>query len=144
MPVDGFHGYGTVLKVGDGTSPEQFTALAALTRIKIPGMETNSIDVSHLTTLEAIRRMIPGMITLGKCGGSGLYKPGDASQAAGLATRQKNRTISNYVIALSDDDESEVEFEAFVSKFDPGEAALDAMVPFEFELTLTGFSYVIP
>lgn len=142
MP-DGFHGYGTVLKVGNGASPEVFTPIAALTRIKIPGLETNAIDVSHLTTLDSIRRMIPGMITAGKCSFSGLLIPGDSTHN-GLVTRQKAGTISNYVIALSDEEESEVEFEAFVSKFDPGEAALDQMVPFEGELTLTGDNYVMP
>lgn len=143
MPVDGFHGYGTILQVGDGASPEVFTAIAALTRIKIPGQETNGIDVSHLTTADSRRRMIPGMITLGKCGGSGLYIPGNATHA-GMKTRQAAGTISNYKIVLSDALDSEVTFEAFVSKFDPGEAALDQMVPFDFELTLTGDSLVVP
>lgn len=143
MPVDGFHGYGTILKVGDGASPEVFTAIAALTRIKIPGQETNAIDVSHLTTADSRRRMIPGMITLGKCSFSGLYIPGNTTHA-GLKTRQQAGTISNYQIVLSDEADSVVEFEAFVSKFEPGEAALDAMVPFEGELTLTGDSLTVP
>ena len=142
MP-DGFHGYGTILKVGNGASPEVFTPIAALRKIKIPGLESSSIDVSHLTTLESIRRFIPGMITAGKCGISGIYIPGDASQG-GLVSRQRAATISNYIIALSDSEESEVEFEAFVSKTDPGEAGIDQLVEFSAELTLTGDNIVIP
>lgn len=138
--VDGFHGYGSTFKVGSGSSPETFTAVASIKRIKVPGLATADIDVAHLTSVDAFRKMIPGMKSAGKFGFTGNYRPANATHknsGRGLLKLWKDRTIFNFMIVLSDADETEWECEGYVSALDPGEAGLDSVVEISGEITLT-------
>jgi hypothetical protein len=138
--ADGFHGYGTLLKVGSGTSPETFATVAAVKRIKPPAERTADIDVSHLESPNARRQNIPGMRSGDKLQVGGLYLPQNATQGntgRGLIKLQRDRTIANFQIVFSDDDQSVWAITGYVSLFDPGEAGLDAAVEFSAEITLT-------
>jgi hypothetical protein len=139
MP-DGFHGYGTVLQVGDGASPEVFTSIAALSSIKLPTLSTADIDMSHLTTTNAFREMLPGMRSAGKVGFTGNYTPAGATHknaSGGLLFLQRTRAIVNWKIVLSDPDSTEWLFTGYVSNIDPGEAGLDSKVEISGEITIT-------
>lgn len=146
MP-DGFHGYGTVLKVGDGASPEVFTAVAAVASLKAPGITNGKIDASHLSVTNRRKRYIVGMGELTVVTGRANYLPANATHknaANGMLALANSGATNNWLIVFSDDDDSEMEFSGFVTKWEPSEAANDSLVSFDFEITPDGDNIGLP
>jgi predicted secreted protein len=54
-------GYGTTLQVGDGASPEAYTAIAEVFRISGVGVSRDTIEVTHLTSDDEWKEFIYGM-----------------------------------------------------------------------------------
>lgn len=54
-------GHGTLFKVGDGATPEEFTAL--LEQVEIPGFEIamDALDATHMDSPDAFREYIAGL-----------------------------------------------------------------------------------
>jgi hypothetical protein len=54
-------GYGTTLQVGNGASPEAFTAIAEVFRITGIGVNRETIEVSHLLSDDEFKEFVYGM-----------------------------------------------------------------------------------
>lgn len=137
---DAFHGYGSTYKVGDGASPEVFTAVAEVTSIQPGAMSTEAIDATHLTSANAHKEKIPGIKDTGVFTITGNYLPGNATQngaTRGLLKLWNDRTVFNAKLVLSDDDTTEWEHSGFVSNFAIGEVGNDDKVSFTAEITLS-------
>lgn len=142
---DAIHGYGAQLMVGDGTSPEQFEAIAAVTRITPGAMETADIDRTHLRSPDAHREHMPGMRDSGPFELEGVWLPGEESQSnqgggsgpfngGGLVALWRARTTHNFKIVLIEAAGSpsgfEWPFRGYISRFQPGEIGPDDKINF--------------
>lgn len=153
---DAFHGYGSQLLVGDGTSPEVFWAIADVVSITPGDMSTAVIEKTHLRSTEAHREKIAGLRDSGPFTVQLNWRPTHESQSntgglgafvsGGLVKFWRDRTVKNWKIVLSDGSPgTEWPFTGFVSKFQPGEIGADDKVSATVEITPTGdFSADLP
>lgn len=147
-PAEGsFHGYGTQLMVGDGTSPENFEAVAEVKSITFGDMTTAVFDRTHLRSPDAHREKLAGLRDSGPFQLSCNWRPKHESQnnqgggsgafaAGGLLYMWINRLTKNFKIVLSDESPAtEVPFAGVITKFQPGQVGADGGVDLSVEIT---------
>ena len=105
---------GTVLKIGDGNSPEVFTAVGEIKEIGGPSGSAPVIDVSNLSSTK--REKIMGLPDEGQVSMSLNYDHNDAQQTA-LRTARTARTAKNFTIETSDSPSQTLSFTAYVLEF---------------------------
>jgi hypothetical protein len=75
-------GHGTIIAVGDGASPENFTTISEVTSVSPPGTQIDMIDATHMESPDRYREYITGL----KDGTDGSiemnFVPGGAGQLA--------------------------------------------------------------
>lgn len=139
--TDEILGYGATLKVGNGASPEVFTAIAKLTSIKPGKMTTGVVDKTHLVSPDTHREKKPGIKDTAAFTATGAYLPLNTTQGSsgiGLAKLWKDRTISNFQVVVPDGlGTTLLEFEAFVSGLEIGSVEVDKDIMFTAEFTPT-------
>jgi Lambda phage tail tube protein, TTP len=155
-PGEAFTGYGAQLMVGQGgVSPETFVAIADIETITPGEMSTNVIEKTHLRSPEAHREKLAGLRDSGAFALAGNWRPthgshnnagGDGFTNGGLIALWRTRKEANFKIVLPDGSPgTEWPFRGVVTKFQPGEIAGDAKVPFTAEITPLGdFSADLP
>lgn len=97
MSTSAFLGSGTLLKIGDGASPEVFTTIGEVTSIGNFGQENDLVEVTHLqsTAKEYIYGLPDGVEVPIACN----YLPTNAQQVALLAA-QAARTTKNFKLVM--------------------------------------------
>jgi hypothetical protein len=92
------HGYGTLLKRGDGAMPEVFTPIAEVVNIDVP-LSRDELDGTHHQSPNAWRQFKPGLKS-GEVSFEGNYLPSDPTHdaATGLAKDFNDPLIHNYQI----------------------------------------------
>ena len=130
---------GTLLKMGDGASPEVFTAIAELANIDPPELNRNEIDVSiHNEGEESI---LTGMLRQGKINLVVNYLPGNATHnaATGLLSKIDGNTKQNYrIVWPASAGASYWEFPAYVTNFKPTGGGLDVARQANISLRIAG------
>lgn len=101
MPSNAISAYGTLLKRGDGGSPETFTTVPEVRSISGPSMETDEADVTTHSSAAfgAFREFILTLIDAGTIEFDINYVPSD-SVHAGLRSDFLNRTKRNWQLVL--------------------------------------------
>lgn len=101
MPTAAISGYGTLLKRGDGGSPETFTTVGEVRSISGPTIETDEADVTtHSSAASgAFREFILTLIDAGNVEFDINYVPTDPTHI-GLRQDLINRTKRNFQIVL--------------------------------------------
>lgn len=101
MATAAISGYGTLLKRGDGGSPETFTTVGEVRSISGPTMETDEADVTTHSSAAAgaFREFILTLIDAGTVEFDINYVPGDPTHV-GLRTDFLARTKKNWQIVL--------------------------------------------
>lgn len=96
--------FGTLVKVGDGASPENFTTIAELKKITGPAMVAGVIDVTVHNSGTPWRRFISGLLDGGEVKLDLNFVPQNAthSYSAGLLQSFVNRTKGNIQIVFPD------------------------------------------
>lgn len=136
------HGYGAQLMMGDGTSPEQFEAIAAIRNIQFGSMDTKDINNTHLRSPDAHEEHKPGMRDSGAFQCEAIWLPEEESQSnagggsgpfsgGGIIAKWRARTTHNFKIVLDrpgSPNAIEWEFSAYVSKFQPGTVGKDDII----------------
>jgi Lambda phage tail tube protein, TTP len=117
---------GTLLKVGDGASPEVFTTIAEIANLEPAELSRNEIDVSiHNEGEESI---LTGMLRKGKVNVTINYLPSNATHnfATGLLDAIYTNERRNYrIVWPASAGASYWEFEAYVTNFKPMGGGLD-------------------
>lgn len=152
-----FHGYGSQLLVGDGTSPEAFHSVADVISITPGEMSTAVIDSTHLRSPAAHREKIAGLRDSGPFTLMCNWRPGHGSQnnegdpsitsfaSGGMIAFWIDRTPRNFRIKCSDEDTTVFPFRGIVTKFQPGEIGPDDKVNVTIEITpVSDFSSDLP
>ena len=146
---DAIHGYGAQLMIGDGTSPENFEAVAAIVNITPGSMDTADIDRTHLRSVDAHREHMPGLRDSGPFVCEGIWLPTEQSQSnagggsgafaqGGVVAMWIARTVHNMKIVLNNGSPAtEWAFRGYVKKFQPGSITGDDKINFTIEFMPT-------
>ena len=133
--AEAIHGYGAQLMVGDGSSPQQFEAIATIVSITPGPMNTEDIDRTHLRSPDAHKEHMPGMRDSGAFTCEGIWLPEEQSQSnagggtgpfasGGLVAHWRDRQVRDYKIVINkaagSPNSIEWPFSGYVSQFQPG------------------------
>jgi len=134
-----FAAKGTLLKTGDGTSPEVFTTIAQVVSIGGPSLSLDPLDVTSHSSLEGNKEFVGGLIDGGELTLEINFDPADAThnQAAGLLKLLKDRTIRNFELVFSDTASTKWTIPALVTGFEPG-APVDGKLSASVTLKVSG------
>lgn len=132
-------GYGTLLKFGDGTSPEQFTTIAEVRSVGNFGSERAIIDVTNFDSPNTFMEYILAMKDGVEMAIQANFLPGNASQslAAGMMSFQDNGTAKNFKLVLPGAFGT-FAFAALVRKFEVPSIAPNGAMEVTFTLKVTG------
>jgi hypothetical protein len=130
-------GYGTLLKVGDGATPESFTTILHVKALKPLGFKAQMEDATAHDSPDGWTETKPTLIDGGTVKFSVFYVPTAATHNAttGLKADAINRTLRNFQLVYPD--ASTEQFAAYVSNFGP-DAPVKGFLSAEFELSITG------
>lgn len=95
--------FGTLLKVGDGSSPEVFTAVAEVTSIAVPAFDRNMTEATHHESPSTTQEFVPTLRLAPTFSCTLNWLPDDATQneTAGLLYYHTQGTKKNYQIVFS-------------------------------------------
>lgn len=105
---------GVGIWIGDGASSEGFTKVGEMVSFDGPGGSAAVIDVSSLDSTAREKRM--GLPDEGQFSFEMNMVPGNTGQQM-LRAARRSRELTNFKLTLSDDDETEIKFSAFVLEF---------------------------
>lgn len=96
-------GLGTQFKVGDGESPEVFTAVVNVTAINMSGRSVEEVDFTHLASTGGFREFRPGFKDPGEVQITCHYNPSDATLngTTGLEKKLNDGTVFNWEIDMT-------------------------------------------
>lgn len=137
--TQGTSGFGTLLKAGDGASPETFTTVAEVYDITGPNPSVESIDMTHHESPNNYREKLASFIDGGQISFSANFLPANATQDAtqGLLSYFANRTTKNWQIVFPDTGTTTASFAGFVQTYNIT-APIDDKLGFEATLEVTG------
>lgn len=116
-------GYGTLFKIGNGASPEVFTAVAEVTGIKPPNFSRDAIDASHEESPNAVREFIPGLSDAGEISFDINFVPGSSTTTILMAERLAARGNKQIVFPNGE----VLSFYGFMTGFEPDTPIDDKM-----------------
>jgi hypothetical protein len=123
---------GSTLEVGDQTSPEQFTAIAEVTKISFGAMNTADVKITHLLSPNAHEENMPGLRSTDAFGIEGNWLPENATQSnsatapEGLVYLARKRLVRNFRIVMGNSGSPAIAwpFRGYVNSFKPGDAMI--------------------
>lgn len=135
MSSQALEAQGMELRIGNGASPEVFTAISEISTFSGPGGAATVIDVTDLSSLAKEKRM--GLADEGQLSFTINYIPNDTQHAL-LRTQRANRQETNFKLIFTDDSPATTwSFAAFVTGFSVT-AAVDGVVQANVTLEITG------
>src|SRR5262245_39946906 len=129
-----FNAQGTVLKRGNGASPEVFTAIGEVRDFNGPGGSAKEIDTTHLTS--SAKEWLMGLQDEGELSINCKAVFSDAQQQ-GLRTDRANRTLRNFKLVFADVSATTASFAAYVKTFTVS-GAVDDRVNLAVTLRISG------
>lgn len=98
-------GYGATLEVGDGASPEVFSAVAYVSNISVSGYSVDAVDVTTHDSANNFKEFIPGMVDGGEVSFDIVFDPDNTTHdetAGGLKAIMDSRSIKNWKVTFAD------------------------------------------
>jgi len=120
MTSSAFWAYGSLLQIGDGATPEVFTAVAEITDLTPPNMSRDSIEVTTLNSTSGYREFIAGWRDGGEVSLTANWLPTNATHDddTGLLEQWDDDDLHNYRIVLPDT-LATIAFSGFLTAFEP-------------------------
>jgi len=121
--------FGTLLKIGDGLSPESFTTIAEVTDISGPGLELDAIEATSHSSTGGYKEFIGGLLDGGEVSFEISFIPTNAthSYTSGLIYALRNRTVRNFQLVFPNVGATTWAFAALVTGFEPKEPVDDKL-----------------
>lgn len=94
-------GLGTLLKRGDGASPEVFTTIAEITDIDGPGMEQGVLDATSMDSSNVVEKITNQLIDYGEVTVELNFLPNTTGHK-NLVSDMNNRTNRNFTLTYTD------------------------------------------
>lgn len=131
--------FGTLLKKGDGATPENFTTVAEVTNIGGPALSMATVDVTCHTSPGAYAEKIPTIKNAGQVRVDVHFVPAAVTHggASGLLADYQNRTLRNWQIVWPDAASTTWSFAAYIVAFEPA-APVDGKLAAAVTLDITG------
>jgi len=113
--------FGTLLKIGDAATPENFTTIAEVADIGGPGLKANTEDVTHHGSSGGWEEKIVTTLAAGDVKFDLNFQPvaSTHSQTSGLLRDMKNKTKRNFQLVFPDTGNTTWTFAAYVTGFEP-------------------------
>jgi hypothetical protein len=137
MSTVAFQGRGSTLFLE--TSPAE--KIAQLRKFAFGGAKTTLDDVTNLDSPTAYMERIATVIDPGDVTFDGVLDPANATYSA-LNTLQANRTLSNWLITLTDG--TTYAFAGYVTEFVPAAVDYSKAITFSGKITITGAVTITP
>lgn len=128
-------GYLTTFAIGDGASPEVFTALAEVVSITPPSDQLDIYEVTHLTSPNRTKEFRAGFSDPGECQVVINFIPGGADDTV-LQGIRNSGAVGNYRITYNSGDTWT--FAAICTGYQPGEVTHDDRISATLTFKLTG------
>lgn len=121
MTASALHAFGTLLKIGDGASPEVFTTVAEVREVPVPGLEGATIDVTTHESPGGIREHIANIPDLSDLSFDIFYIPSNAThdENTGLLKKTLTRAKTNFKVVYNTSSPKVCSFSAYVTRFSP-------------------------
>lgn len=136
---EGMAAYGTLLKIGDGDSPEVFTAIAEVNTIGGPGLSLDPIEITHHESPNAWKERVGGLLDGGEVSLDVNFLPTEFTQAGdsagSLLYAMVNRLVTNFELVWPD--ATTWSFPALVTGFEPN-APVEDKLGASITLTISG------
>jgi hypothetical protein len=131
--------FGTLLKRGDGGSPESFATIAEVLDISGPGLKANTEDVTNHGSSGGYEEIIVTTLAAGDVKFDLNFQPVAAthSQTSGLLLDFKNKTKRNFQLVFPDSGTTTWAFSGYVTGFEP-KAPVKGKLSATVTLSLTG------
>lgn len=132
-------GYLAEFLLGNGSSPEAFTAISEIKTFRTDPITMPEVDNTHLLSVGNTQEFVPGMIKPGRVTAGGNFI-GDASQL-NISTLAKAQTIFDFQIIAPVQRQSKTytfQAQAFVTAYKLGPFENNKPTEFETELQVTG------
>lgn len=136
MPTIAKIANGTLLKVGDGASPEVFTTVPEVTRLSGPSMRFDLLDVTSHDTVGFFREYIPGLADGDKIAASINWRPSNTVQKA-VRVAAEARTNRNFKVVFPDSSDNTVTVSTYVESIVP-KADIGAVLMEDLSIKITG------
>jgi len=128
-------GYQTTFAIGDGETPEVFTALAEVMSITPPSDALDIYEVTHLSSPDRTKEFRAGFSDPGECQVVINFIPGGADDTVLQAIRNTGE-VGNYRITYNNSDTWT--FAAIMTGYQPGEITHDDRLSATLTFKLTG------
>jgi hypothetical protein len=121
MTANAIHAFGTLLKMGDGASPEVFTSVAEMREIPVPGLEGAMLEVTTHESPGGIRESIPNLPALSDLTFQIYYIPSNATHdhLTGLLSKTLSRVKTNFKVFYNVTPALVCTFSGYVTQFRP-------------------------
>lgn len=135
MSANAIEAQGTLLKIGNGASPQVYTTITEIKTFTGPGGSASVIDVTDLSSTAKEKRM--GLMDEGQLSFTINYVPND-TQHAQLRTDRSNRTLRSFQIVFNDGSPASTwTFTGYVLSFAVS-GAVDAVIEANVTLEISG------
>lgn len=135
MSSQALEAQGTVLKIGNGASPEVFSAISEIKTFTGPGGSAAVIDVTDLSSAAKEKRM--GLADEGQLSFTIHYIPNDTQHAL-LRTKRATRVETNFKLVFTDASPATTwSFSGFVTNFAVS-GAVDGVIEANVTIEITG------
>lgn len=109
---------GTLLKVGDGASPEVFTTIPEVMKLQGPSVRFDLLDVSSHDTPNLFKEWIPGFADGENIGFEMNWRPSNTVHIV-IRTSSYAATLKNYKVVYPDTPSNTVAAAGYVERFSP-------------------------
>jgi len=139
MASQAFWAYGSSFKIGDGASPEVFTAVAEIKDIAGPNLTRASIDVTNQDSIDRWRESIPGLRDGDMVTVQANWLPSNATQdgTTGLFSHYSDDDNHNYQIVTPADVGITISFAGHITAL-PISLPLESQGTIEFTIKISG------
>jgi hypothetical protein len=109
-------GAGTLLKIGDGSSPEGFDAILEVRNVTPPALQRNFADATHLNSPNDFEEFVKAFKSTGNCDFEVNFDADDTDTQAALQTAYDDGTLKNFQLTFSSFSKTWA-FSAYVENF---------------------------
>lgn len=127
---------GTLLKVGDGASPEVFTTVPEVTRLSGPSIRFDLLDVTSHDTVGFFREYIPGLADGDKIAATVNWRPSNTIHK-NIRIDAYARTNRNFKVVFPDTSDNTVACSTYVESQMP-KADIGTVLGMDISLKITG------
>lgn len=127
---------GTLLKVGDGASPEVFTTVPEVMRLSGPSVRFDLLDVTSHDTVGFFREWIPGLADGEKVAATFNWRPSNTVHKS-LRMDAYARTLRNFKIVFPDSSDNTVTMATYIESTQP-KADIGIQLTNDISLKITG------